>query len=322
MNNINLQGMRITFTLLFSVVVLFSFYTSAQTETGTVTDFDGNVYKTVRIGNQWWMAENLRATHYYDGTAIPLSTATKTVTADDFKDYYMYPNNDETNVPSYGLLYSWSVIANQTATTMKKLLPEGWALPDTTAWAELSTYLGGKSVAGGKLKSTSVVWNTPNTNATDDYGFNAVPAGDCNTGGFTVFGQQARFWTPQMVDAGGSGRVYMILSYNSAALTKGQYRNVNATSLRYIKRITTALNSQIINQPVIQGTVVNNTLCINNLQTGSQLVIYSLRGLPVKKMLPESANSLNWDVSDLTRGIYFLSIQNLQNSVQFKFIKE
>ena len=306
--------MKATFTLFITALLCIASVPAQNT--GTVSDYDGNVYKTVRIGNQWWMAENLRATHYYDGTAIPQSTATKTTSADDYKDYFMYPNNDVNNVSAYGLLYSWSV------TTTKALLPSDWVLADTTVWAELAAYIGGRTIAGGKLKSTSVVWSTPNTNATDDYGFNAVPAGDCNTGGFTVFSQQARFWTPQMVDAGGSGRVYMILSYNSAALTKGQYRNVNATSLRYIKRITTALNSQIINQPVIQGTVVNNTLCINNLQTGSQLVIYSLRGLPVKKMLPESANSLNWDVSDLTRGIYFLSIQNLQNSVQFKFIKE
>jgi len=307
--------MKTKFTLLSLVLLFSSFYLSAQT--GTVTDYDGNVYKTIKIGNQWWMAENLRATHYYDGTAIAHSTATMTSSANDYKDYFMYPNNDANNVATYGLLYSWGV------TTTKSLLPTGWVLADTTAWAILATYLGGKTVAGGILKSTSSSWSTPNTSATDGYGFNAVPAGDCNTTGFTVFGQQARFWTPQLVDVGGAGRIYMILSYNSAAITKGQYRNVNTISLRFVQNTTTAndiVNSTI--QPSLQGSIVKNSLEIKNLQINSQLSIWSLNGTLVKSAVTSSNNQFEWNVNDLSQGVYILSIKANQSSVKLKFIKQ
>ena len=306
--------MNTKITILSLVFFCTSFYVSAQT--GTVTDYDGNIYKTVKIGNQWWMSENLRATHYYDGTAIPQSTASKTVSADDYKDYFMYPNNDVTNVSTYGLLYSWSV------TTTKSLLPTGWVLADTTAWATLATSLGGKTAAGGILKNTSTQWSAPNTGATDDYGFNATPAGDCNTGGFTVFGQQARYWTPQGVDAGGAGRIYMILSYNSAALTKGQYRNVNAQSLRYVKSATTAVESiNLTEKPSLQASVVKSTLIINTIQKNSQLSIYSLNGTLVKSVISPD-DQFEWDVNELSQGIYILSIKANEGSVKLKFVKE
>jgi len=307
--------MKATFTLFITALLCIASVPAQNT--GTVSDYDGNVYKTVRIGNQWWMAENLRATHYYDGTAIPQSTATKTTSADDYKDYFMYPNNDVNNVSAYGLLYSWSV------TTTKALLPSDWVLADTTVWAELAAYIGGRTIAGGKLKNTSVVWTTPNTGATDDYGFNAVPAGDCNTGGFTVFGAQARFWTSQLVDAGQAGRIYMILSNNSAVITKGQYRNVNALSLRYVKSTTTVINTlNSEKKPLLQGNIVKSSLKINNIQVNSQLSIYSLNGTLVKCTVANTNNQFEWNVNDLSQGVYLLSIQNQADSEKLKFIKE
>ena len=306
--------MKTKITILFTTLMSFSFFMSA--ETGTVTDFDGNVYQTVKIGNQWWMAENLRTTHYYDGTAIPLSIVTKTVSADDYKDYFLYPNNDVNNVPTYGLLYSWSV------TTKKSLLPDGWVLADTTAWAELAAYVGGKSIAGGKLKSTSVIWTAPNSSATDDYGFNAIPAGDCNTAGFTVFGQQARYWTSQVVDPGQAGRIYVLLSYNSAAITKGQYRNVNTLSLRFVKSTTTEINTINSNKkPLLEANSINSSLRINNIIANSQLSIYAINGTLVKSISANSDQQMEWNVSDLSKGIYILTIRNLANTTKLKFVK-
>jgi len=307
--------MKTKFTLLLLAILGFSYYVSA--ETGTVTDYDGNVYKTVKIGNQWWMAENLRTTHYFDGTPIPQSSVTKTVSADDYKDFYLYPNNNVNNVSTYGLLYSWSV------TSTKSLLPSGWVLADTTAWAELGAYIGGKTNAGGKLKSTSSVWTTPNISATDEYEFNALPAGDCNTGGFTVFGTQARFWTPQLVDAGQAGRIYMILSYNSAAITKNQYRNVNALSLRFVKSTTTAINTQNSTQkPTLLSNIVRNSLVINNVPLNSSLAIYSINGALVKTSIATANNQFELNVSYLSKGVYVLSVQNKLDSARLKFTKE
>jgi uncharacterized protein (TIGR02145 family) len=289
-------------------------------ETGTVTDYDGNIYGTIKIGNQWWMTENLRTTHYYDGTAIPQFTGTKTISADDYKDYYTYPNNSSANVQTYGLLYSWNVICDQTAATFKQLLPAGWAVADTTAWAELATYLGGKSVAGGKLKTTAN-WNDPNTGATNESGFKAVPAGDCNTGGFTVFGQEARFWTPQLVMAGGAGRIYMTLGYNSAALSKGQYRNVNALSIRLVKNILASVDNNAPQSSfTVRNSMVNDELVLLNINEKVSLQLYTINGALVKSACAGQTDYYSWNISDLPKGIYILSSGN--NTLKTKIIKQ
>jgi len=305
--------MKTKFTQLLTALLSIAFCASAQT--GTVTDYDGNVYKTVKIGNQWWMAENLRTTHYYDGTAIPQSIVTKTVSADDYKDYFLYPNNDVNNVPTYGLLYSWSV------TTTKALLPDGWVLADTTAWAELAAYVGGKTIAGGKLKNTSAVWTTPNTNATDDYGFNAVPAGDCNTGGFTVFGQQARYWTSQLVDAGQAGRIYMYLANNSAALTKGQYRNVNTLSLRYVIKSSATEAYSPSTSPVLLTTVIGENMVVKNISANSKINIYNVAGNLIKTAISTGSDDCNVGLQGLSKGIYLLAIKSGSTIYKQKFIK-
>lgn len=308
---------RITFLLLACLCITSAM--KAQ-ETGTVTDYDGNTYGTIKIGNQWWMTENLRTTHYYNGTAIPQFTGTKTVSADDYKDYYAYPNNNVANVPAYGLLYSWSVICDQTAATFKQLLPTGWAVADTTAWAELATYLGGTPVAGGKLKTTTN-WADPNTGASNTSGFSAVPAGDCNTGGYTVFGQEARFWTPQLVMAGGAGRIYMTLGYNSAALSKGQYRNVNTLSLRLVKRIVAAVDRVPENDLFgVISTLVTNDLNITNIAPESTLGLYTINGLLVKAAKTTATDNFHLDVSDLAKGIYILTSD--KSSTKIKIIKQ
>jgi hypothetical protein len=126
-----------------------------------------------------------------------------------------------------------------------------------------------------------------------------------------------------LVDVGGAGRIYMILSYNSAAITKGQYRNVNTISLRFVQNTTTAndiVNSTI--QPSLQGSIVKNSLQINNIQINSQLSIWSLNGTLVKSAVTSSNNQFEWNVSDLSQGVYILSIKANQGNVKLKFIKQ
>lgn len=318
--------MKTKITLLI-LLVLFVISVNAQKkmpettfETGTVADYDGNNYITVKIGNQWWLAENLRTTHYYDGTAIPLFTKSATVSGDDYKDYYTYPNNDAANVSTYGLLYSWSVICDQTATTFKQLLPTGWAVADTTDWAELATYLGGKSIAGGKLKSTTN-WTSPNTGATNEVGFDALPSGDCNTGGYTVFGTEARYWTPRLVMAGGAGRVYMTLSNASAAMSKGQYRNVNALSIRLVKSVTTAVEPAISENSIcLWADTDGNRLVLKNCEKNSVLKIRSLNGALLKTIILNEGDNM-FEYRDFPKGMYLATIQNSLKSTTIKYLK-
>jgi uncharacterized protein (TIGR02145 family) len=154
---------------------------SATITTGgsTVTDVEGNVYNTVTIGNQTWMKENLKVTKYRDGTAI--GTTTASIPNDSSSKYQWAYNGAESNVSTYGRLYTWYA-----ATDSRGVCPSGWHLPTNAEWTTLITYLG-ESVAGGKMKEAGTThWISPNTGATNSSGFTALPGGYRN--GSAAFG--------------------------------------------------------------------------------------------------------------------------------------
>ena len=180
-------------------------------ETGTVTDIDGNVYQTVKIGNQWWMAENLKVTHYRNGEAIPNVTVDTEWINLRTGAYCSYDNADS-NIAFYGLLYNWFAIAD-----IRKIAPEGWHVPRDAEWKELEKYLGmGQSDAdalgwrgtneGGKLKERGTLhWLSPNTGATNTTGFTGLP------GGYRYGG------TGEFLDLGGLGGAWWSTSAYGAS---------------------------------------------------------------------------------------------------------
>jgi uncharacterized protein (TIGR02145 family) len=139
---------------------------------GIVKDQDGNAYKTVNIGNQVWMAENLRTTKFNDNKTIPLvkdSTAWSNLIT---PGYCCYDNDAETYLSLYGALYNWYAV------NTGKLCPEGWHVPSDEEWITLRTYLGGEELAGGKMKESGIShWQSPNAGATNQSGFTAIPGG-------------------------------------------------------------------------------------------------------------------------------------------------
>ncbi|MDF1546838.1 MAG: fibrobacter succinogenes major paralogous domain-containing protein [Bacteroidales bacterium] len=143
-----------------------------ETETGTVTDADGNVYKTVKIGTQTWMAENLKTTKYRNGDAIPEVTGI-TEWGDLTTGAYCNYDNNAANAATYGRLYNWYAVNES-----RNLAPTGWHVATYEDWETLTNYLGGFDVAGGKLKETGTAhWESPNEGATDEVGFKALPGG-------------------------------------------------------------------------------------------------------------------------------------------------
>ena len=136
-------------------------------------DYDGNYYNVVMIGNQIWMKENLEVTHYRNGNAIPLVTD-NTAWSNLTTGAMCYYNNDSaTYAGTYGTLYNWYTVVDS-----RNLCPTGWHIPSDAEWTTLGTYLGGFSVAGGKMKETGTThWNSPNTGATNESGFTALPGG-------------------------------------------------------------------------------------------------------------------------------------------------
>lgn len=139
---------------------------------GTMTDQDGNTYKTVIIGTQTWMAENLRTTKYRDGEAIPEVTDDSVwwhLSTGAYCNYENTRNSD--SIAIFGRLYNWYA--------KSKIAPTGWHIPSNSDWIILLNYLGGKDVAGGKLKEAGTThWQSPNIGATNESGFTALPGGD------------------------------------------------------------------------------------------------------------------------------------------------
>ncbi|MDO9254747.1 MAG: FISUMP domain-containing protein [Bacteroidales bacterium] len=141
---------------------------SFKTLDGHLNDIDGNVYKLVGIGNQIWMAENLKVTHYNDGTEIPNVTDTQEWGGLTSGAYCDYDNNPE-NSATYGRLY------NAYSVWTEKLAPAGWHVPSDAEWSELFNFV---NRDGGALKETGLThWVSPNTGATNSSGFNALPNG-------------------------------------------------------------------------------------------------------------------------------------------------
>jgi uncharacterized protein (TIGR02145 family) len=139
---------------------------------GKVTDRDGNTYKTILIGTQTWMVENLKTTRFNDGTSIPLvfdakSWSSLTTPA------CCWQNNDIIRKVTYGNLYNWYAVNTH------KLCPTGWHVPSDAEWTRMTDYLGGDNNAGGKLKESGFKhWYNPNTGASNETYFSALPGGD------------------------------------------------------------------------------------------------------------------------------------------------
>ncbi len=158
---------------------------------GTVTDIDGNVYPTVKIGNQWWMAVNLKVTHYRNGEAIPNVTDNATWQALTTGAYCEY-NNDINNFATYGHLYNWYTVADS-----RNIAPTGWHVSTDAEFEILTDYLGGYAIAGNKLRESGTThWGWPNTGATNESGFTGLPGGwRLWDGTYNYITARAYFWS-------------------------------------------------------------------------------------------------------------------------------
>jgi uncharacterized protein (TIGR02145 family) len=163
---------------------------------------DGNVYQTVEIENQCWMAENLA----YLPSVVGPSTINHTAPYYYVYDYDGTNVNDakaHTNYSNYGVLYNWMAAMDGASSSslnpsnVKGACPEGWHLPSKPEWDQLINYLGADTLAGGKLKETGTLhWNSPNTGATNETGFNALPGGGVtNLGYFDYIGNYGIWWS-------------------------------------------------------------------------------------------------------------------------------
>jgi uncharacterized protein (TIGR02145 family) len=164
----------------------------------TVKDIDGNVYSTVTIGTQTWMAENLKTTKYRDGSAIPNITDNLTWINQTAGACCWY-DNDIANKATYGALYNWYTVVDS-----RNLCPTGWHVPTDAEWTTLTDYLSGDTITGGEMKETGTThWASPNTGATNESGFTALPGG-CrygDDGNYNTIGDYSKWWSAAENDA-------------------------------------------------------------------------------------------------------------------------
>jgi uncharacterized protein (TIGR02145 family) len=214
----------------------------------TVTDFDGNVYNTVQIGNQCWMKENLRVTHYANATAIPDGTNGA------FPSRYN-PYGDASQVTTYGLLYNWYAVMNGASSSnvspsnVQGVCPTGWHVPSDVEWQQMIDYVRsqnaylceGSTSKYAKALAANTLWNTSNTNCAvgnnlsqnDLTGFSALPAGYRNVGGsFSNAGTNAAFWTTSR--NGSAAPLNRNIAYNYSDITRLTSDGGGALSVRCI----------------------------------------------------------------------------------------
>jgi uncharacterized protein (TIGR02145 family) len=191
-------------------------------------DIDGNAYHSITIGTQTWMVENLKTTKYNDGTAIPVVTDNDAWASLTTPGYCWYNNDSVTYKDTYGALYNWYTV------NTGKLAPKGWHVATDDEWATLTTYVGGESVAGGKLKEAGTThWSSPNTGATNEIGFSALPGGYRGNGIFTKVGSYGGWWSLNAIDP--TNPYFRGMSYNIAYVGRSYFNMNYGFSVRCVR---------------------------------------------------------------------------------------
>src|ERR1022692_3665081 len=214
-------------SLLISVAILvIAMHTVAQ-----VTDKDGNNYKTVKIGTQEWMAENLDVSQFRNGDLIPQAmTGEEWIKAgDQGKPSWCYYDNDPANGQIYGKLYNWFAVNDS-----RGVAPNGWHVPSYSEWADITNYLGGVNEAGSKMKYTEG-WKS-NGNGTNESGFAGLASGNrYNDGMFLLIGSNGDWWSTLTLESSTIFAWYSSLKDDNADISMYVENKVTGHSVRCVR---------------------------------------------------------------------------------------
>jgi len=199
-------------------------------EVGTMTGNDGKVYQIVKIGNQWWMAENSKETKYRDGSVIPMLY-------DDVFDWEerttgarcYYENG--ASYSTYGYLYNWYAVGGS-----RNMAPSGWRVPTNADWTTLENYLGGADVAGGKVKEAGTAhWKSPNEGATNESGFSALPGGYRSKSGGTSIYRKSTGYYWSATEYNSANAWFRTMVYHEIDIHRNDYDKHYGFSVRLVK---------------------------------------------------------------------------------------
>jgi uncharacterized protein (TIGR02145 family) len=224
----NSQGTSYGNELSFTTRILEGINFNPELTYGSVSDIEGNVYKTIIIGTQTWMAENLKATKYSNGDLIGTTTPALLDISGEYEPKYQWAyDGAESLVATFGRLYTYYAVSDS-----RNVCPAGWHVPADEEWSMLRDFLGGEIPAGGKLKEGSLAhWFEPNTAATNETGFTALPAGYRNNSyGFNNLGFDAYWWSSTYYDIT-SGWAWS-MEYTTGNILSGRGYDLHGISVR------------------------------------------------------------------------------------------
>ena len=214
--------------LIVTLSLIISSGCKKEGDPGIIHDAGGNTYKSIIIGTQTWMAENLKATKYNDGSAIP-NIRDSVKWASSYSPAYCWYRNDSTSNNSYGALY------NLFAVNSKKLCPTGWHVPTDTEWATLFDFLGGEPVAANKLKEPGTThWRSSYNEVTNESGFTALPGGLRGLDGSFLSRTWYGYWWIAPYGAPDTGYT-VCMSYEGGQIYPENFYERIACSVRCIK---------------------------------------------------------------------------------------
>lgn len=201
---------------------------------GTMSDQDGNVYKTITIGSQEWMAENLRTAHYANGDPIPLVTGNGWLNLSNGATCWYNNDSSNHNCP-YGRLYNAFAVQDS-----RKLCPTGWVVPSDNDWTLLENSLGGPDAAGGKMKSQGFQYFlSPNQDATNQSGFSGLPGGFrygiAGAGPFEGKQTNGYWWSSTSGTSQPGTSIFRSLGFDIGFLAASNFLNRSGMSVRCMR---------------------------------------------------------------------------------------
>lgn len=312
---------------LLALAAVISVCTDAQ----TVTDIDGNVYPVVTIGTQKWMAQNIRATHFNDGSPLTNMDAGNWFTPPWNAPRYCQPlvPPGTTDSLALGFWYNFS-----TAGDPRNICPSGWHVATDEDWSKMVQYLDPNAdttgsttmesaIAGGMLKDT-VGWTPPNTGATNATGFSAIPAGAISgmieypAGYISGTGSTASFWCGVPAWGWGDVSYYRSVDYMSNAIVRNSDTSAHGRSIRCVcdtlETVSVGLimpNDQLKLYPNPAGESV--TLSAGNTALGKILLVNSVGSVVYCGFSREGSQRI--DIAHLSEGLYVITLPDLNSSI-------
>ncbi|MBU0486652.1 MAG: hypothetical protein KKA07_15835, partial [Bacteroidetes bacterium] len=280
------------------------------------------IYPIVKIGDQWWMAENVNESKYTDGTPLVQGVGADDITGNDSTKFYFDYNDDPAYSDIVGKLYTWAAIMNEEVSSnlspsrVQGICPEGWNVPSDEDWHKLaltvepfSTLIWGdvSAFAGGMLKDTGTTyWTSPNSGATNDFGFSARGSGyHSYAGSFALFFQSTYFWTS--TENSGSNAIQRRLLYNDAGLNRGSSGKSSAFSVRCI------YNTEPIEDLAATFSDSADVSCFGG-EDGFATITPS-GGIPPYSYQWSVTGQSDSTISDLSAGWYYVTVSDINGSV-------